>query len=83
MKPDPHVILRALDALTAPPNKSVVIGDSSTDVLAGHAAGTQVIGYANRPGKVEQLVGAGANAVTTNMSELTVALTTNAGTLGV
>jgi beta-phosphoglucomutase-like phosphatase (HAD superfamily) len=50
------------------------IGDTPTDVLAGHLAGVPVIGYANKPGKVETLTRVQAATVTTRLAEITTAL---------
>lgn len=38
VKPDPHVILFALDSLAADPAKTLVVGDTDADVEAAHAA---------------------------------------------
>jgi beta-phosphoglucomutase-like phosphatase (HAD superfamily) len=50
------------------------IGDSESDVLAGHLAGVPVIGYANKPGKVDTLTHVQAATVTTSLAEITTAL---------
>lgn len=50
------------------------VPDSATDVLAGHAAGPGVIGYANKPGKDQRLRDAGADAIITAMGDLAPAL---------
>lgn len=70
MKPHPHVLLRALTELAAPAESAVIVGDSVTDTEAGLAADVWTIGYANKPGKVEALADAGADAVVTSMSLL-------------
>jgi beta-phosphoglucomutase-like phosphatase (HAD superfamily) len=43
-------------------------------VLAGHLAGVAVIGYADKPGKVQALADVQAAAVTTDLAEITTAL---------
>jgi pyrophosphatase PpaX len=44
-KPDPDALIRALHDLTASPSdKSVMIGDSAADIVAGKAAGIATIG---------------------------------------
>jgi len=43
-------------------------------VLAGRLAGVAVIGFANKPSKVGTLTRAGADAVTTRLSEISAAL---------
>ncbi|MEU1883935.1 HAD-IA family hydrolase [Micromonospora rifamycinica] len=70
MKPNPEPIIRAVHALAEPSNRCVLIGDSLSDIEAAQAAGVRVIGYANRPGKLEVFQAAGADAVITNMSEM-------------
>ena len=51
-----------------------MIGDSTTDVLAGLLAGVAVIGYANKPGKAGALAEARAAAVTDELSTVTAAM---------
>ena len=70
MKPDPYIVQRALDALAAEPDSTVLVGDSVTDVIAGHAAGTLVIGYANKPGKSSDLAAVRADAISQSMADL-------------
>lgn len=41
----------------------MLIGDPASDVTAAHAAGVKAIGYANKPGKADQLRSAGADTV--------------------
>jgi phosphoglycolate phosphatase len=68
MKPSPYLVQRAADALRAPLDGCVLIGDQASDVTAAIAAGTQCIGYANKPGKASDLANAGANAVIDDMT---------------
>lgn len=70
LKPAPESITRALVLLGVPAEAAVFVGDSITDVLAGHAAGVPVIGYANKPGKDQRLRDAGADAIITAMGDL-------------
>jgi beta-phosphoglucomutase-like phosphatase (HAD superfamily) len=63
-----HVLLDAEHA------ECVLVGDSTTDVLAGHLAGVAVIGYADKPGKTQALADVQAAAVTTDLAEITTAL---------
>ncbi|MGY3517861.1 HAD family hydrolase [Micromonospora sp. PTRAS2] len=72
MKPDPYPVLAALRELAAEPADCVLVGDSTTDVEAAHAAGVAAIGYANKPGKRARL--AAADAVVDSMAELVTAL---------
>jgi beta-phosphoglucomutase-like phosphatase (HAD superfamily) len=74
MKPNPEPILTAAKLANASSADCVLIGDSMADIDGAHAAGVSVIGYANRPEKVDRFVGAGADIVITSMSELAGAL---------
>lgn len=75
MKPDPHLINVALAALASTPAEAVFVGDSVTDVTAGHLAGVPVIGFANKPGgKAAKLSGCGADAVTASLLHISDAL---------
>jgi phosphoglycolate phosphatase len=74
MKPDPHLIERAIRALGTVPSACVFIGDQTTDMQAGRAAGVSTIGYANKPGKADALANAGADIVVTSMFDLAKAL---------
>lgn len=68
LTPGPHLLLHAVTALGTTPARCVLIGDSTTDVTAAQAAGTAVVGLADRPGKREQFRLLGANAVVDAMS---------------
>jgi HAD superfamily hydrolase (TIGR01549 family) len=70
LKPNPHLVLRALDALGGDPPASAFVGDSTSDIHSAKAAGTYSVGYANKPGKDERLHSAGADAIVITMSEL-------------
>lgn len=70
LKPHPHLLNEAIRARHAPPAACVLIGDSVTDVQAAQAAGTLSIGYANKPGKLDRLIRAGADAIVTTMAEI-------------
>ena len=74
MKPNPEPILRAVRVLEASPGRSVLVGDSISDIEGGKAAGVSVIGYANRPAKVDALRKAGADLVITSMGAIAEAL---------
>lgn len=77
MKPSPHLLDLAFDALGTGPAECVLVGDSTTDIHAAQAAGIRAIGYANKPGKAERLLADGANAVVTTMAELAAAATSS------
>ncbi|GAA4568130.1 hypothetical protein GCM10023176_21930 [Micromonospora coerulea] len=66
--------MQALQALNARPSAAVLVGDSTTDIEAAHAAGVPCIRYANKPGRAERLAAAGADAIVTDMSHLAAVL---------
>lgn len=70
MKPNPDPILRAVHALGTSPDRTVLVGDSTSDIEGGRAAGIRVIAYANRPPKVDTLRNAGAEMVITSMGPI-------------
>jgi HAD superfamily hydrolase (TIGR01549 family) len=70
MKPHPHVLLRILRDLDAPPESAMIVGDSITDIEAGLAADVWTLGYANKPGKADAMRDAGADVVLTSMVRL-------------
>lgn len=74
MKPSPGRVSQAVNILGATGDECTLIGDSPSDVLAGHQAGVAVIGFANKPGKADKLTRAGADTVTTELSVITAAL---------
>ncbi|GAA2636229.1 HAD family hydrolase [Paractinoplanes durhamensis] len=53
MKPNPEPILTAARILGVAPQECVLVGDSLSDIEAARAAGVGIIGYANRPWKVD------------------------------
>lgn len=63
MKPDPRLVREAVTLSGVESKKCVLIGDSATDIQAGRAVGVRTIGYANKPGKYDHLIAAGADAV--------------------
>lgn len=74
MKPDPHLVTSACEHLGSTAETCLLVGDSETDVEAAHDAGCRCIGYANKPGKLARLSNAGADAIVTDVNELTYAL---------
>jgi beta-phosphoglucomutase-like phosphatase (HAD superfamily) len=74
MKPSPYRVREAVRMLGGEVGECAFIGDTPSDVLAGHLAGVPVIGYANKPGKVEALTRVQAATVTTQLAEITTAL---------
>jgi HAD superfamily hydrolase (TIGR01509 family) len=70
LKPSPHLVIRALNALGAAPEDAVFLGDSSSDIVAGMEAGIVTIGYASKPGKHQRLMDAGAQLVIDDLQAL-------------
>lgn len=63
MKPHPSPILSVLALLDVTADAAVLVGDTVTDIQAADAAGVACIGYANKPGKREQLDAAAAAVI--------------------
>lgn len=74
MKPNPAPLLAAIRELDTTPEQCLMVGDSSTDIDAAHAARVPVVGYANKPGKEARL--ARADTIITSMADLATALET-------
>ncbi|MEE1754203.1 HAD family hydrolase [Streptomyces sp. SP18CS02] len=74
MKPSPYPLLEAASHLGTAPERTVLIGDSVTDIEAARAAATRSIGFANKPAKENSLANAGADEVVLNMMSVTDAL---------
>ncbi|MFE2757695.1 HAD family hydrolase [Actinosynnema sp. NPDC059335] len=70
LKPSPHLVSQAVEALAVPPARCALVGDSATDLHAARAAGTRAIGYANKPGKAERFAAERPGAVVTSMTVL-------------
>ncbi|MFJ7274679.1 HAD family hydrolase [Kitasatospora sp. NPDC098663] len=74
MKPNPRLLLEAMEAAGTRPEHCIFIGDAARDVEAGKAAGVPTIGYANKPGKDAKLATAGAVVVVDSMQLVSDAL---------
>ncbi|MFB7669768.1 HAD family hydrolase [Kitasatospora sp. NPDC056138] len=74
MKPNPRLLLEAMDAAGSKPEECIFIGDAARDVEAGDAAGVATIGYANKPGKDARLAAAGAVVIVDSMQVIADAL---------
>jgi phosphoglycolate phosphatase len=70
LKPNPYLVVKAIELLRAPPGSCVMLGDSMSDILAAREAGVPTIGYANKPGKLCALSDAGAAVVIDQMQTL-------------
>ncbi|GAA3488659.1 HAD family hydrolase [Streptomyces cremeus] len=70
LKPDPDCLNRALRALDADPAKSLMIGDTPSDLEAAGRAGVAFLGYAKDARRVTRLREAGAEAVVGSLGEV-------------
>ncbi|WP_280507050.1 HAD family hydrolase [Nocardia flavorosea] len=67
LKPSPYLLQEAMGELSADTSECVFIGDSVTDLEAGHAAEVPTIGLANRPEKVQRFAAHSPAAIITSM----------------
>jgi phosphoglycolate phosphatase len=74
LKPSPFLVDQAVQQLHADPAACVLIGDTVTDIEAATAAGVRSIGHANKPGKAESLMAAGADAVVPTIDQIASAI---------
>jgi HAD superfamily hydrolase (TIGR01549 family) len=70
LKPNPHLVARAISMLHADPRVCTFVGDSASDIVAGRRVGVPTIGLANKAGKRQRLVDAGASVVVDDMEPL-------------
>jgi HAD superfamily hydrolase (TIGR01662 family) len=77
LKPHPHLVQRAIELLRTTPDACVLIGDSTTDILAARAAGTAVIAYANKHDKRDGFAAYRPDAIIDSITDITEALTTD------
>lgn len=69
-KPQPDMLLRAMDETGTRPDCTVMIGDTTYDILMARNAGVSAIGVSWGYHPVEELQGAGADAVVNGFAEL-------------
>ncbi|GAB1512011.1 hypothetical protein JCM33774_40530 [Actinophytocola sp. KF-1] len=67
LKPSPFLVAEAIGRLDVAASQSVLVGESTTDVQAAHAASVRVSGYANRPAKIPSLDAHEPDVITTSM----------------
>lgn len=70
IKPHPAPVLWAARQLGLPPEACLMVGDTTVDIRAGLAAGTQVVGVLCGFGDLEELTHAGAQAVIGSPADL-------------
>jgi phosphoglycolate phosphatase len=74
-KPHPGMLLRAMSETGALPADTVVVGDSSYDMLMARSAGVSAIGVAWGYHSADELLEAGASAVARDFAQLLTLLT--------
>ncbi|CAL9493020.1 Phosphoglycolate phosphatase [Streptomyces sp. enrichment culture] len=76
MKPDPHCLSLALEALAAQPSRALMLGDAGTDYQAARELGVPFLGYARDQAKLDPLLQAGVPRahIVTSLEEVLVAL---------
>ena len=67
LKPDPHCLNRALNAMGAAPSSALMIGDTPSDYVAARSAGVPFLGYARNERKEKLLRDAGAEVVVNSL----------------
>lgn len=70
-KPWPDPVLWAMDEMGVGPEETVMVGDTTVDLRAGQAAGTQTIGVLCGFGDREELEKQGADLILENTPEIT------------
>ncbi|WP_247706148.1 HAD family hydrolase [Streptomyces liliiviolaceus] len=74
LKPHPHCLNRAMNALGAAPRSTLMIGDAPSDHQAAERAGVQFLGYARNSHKEKLLRDAGAEHVVGSLEPVLQAL---------
>ncbi len=69
-KPYPHPIVKAAEIMGVEPHEIAMIGDTTVDIKAGLAAGSQTIGVLCGFGTVSELQRAGANLIVDSTAEV-------------
>lgn len=71
MKPDPEGLLKVISHFGGQPDKTIMVGDSYTDVQAGRRAGTMTCGVTYGLGDTEELKKESPDFLIDDMKELT------------
>ncbi|MPY60108.1 HAD family hydrolase [Streptomyces spongiae] len=76
MKPDPHYLLQALNAMGADPSASLMIGDAPSDFEAAQKARVSFLGYARNDDKLRTFLDAGVRRehIVSSMQQVRLAL---------
>ncbi|MCK9792909.1 HAD hydrolase-like protein [Isoptericola sp. 4D.3] len=70
LKPDTHMVKKALRIARVEAGDATLVGDSVSDVQVAHAAGARSLGYAKNPRRGAELAAAGADALTETMAAM-------------
>jgi HAD superfamily hydrolase (TIGR01509 family) len=70
LKPNPHCLNRALNAMGAAPKAALMIGDSLSDLQAAIDAGVPFLGYARNDARAKEFRDAGAEVVVQSLEPL-------------
>ncbi|MFI5806582.1 HAD family hydrolase [Streptomyces sp. NPDC051561] len=70
LKPHPDCLDRALRGLGARPAQTLMIGDTTSDLLAARRAGVAFLGYAQNERRVRRLLLAGADTVVDSLEKV-------------
>lgn len=71
IKPNPCMVIRVAEHLGVSPEACLVIGDTTVDILAGKAAGSQTVGVLCGFGEENELRQAGADLILKTTSDIT------------
>ncbi|WSQ10136.1 HAD-IA family hydrolase [Streptomyces sp. NBC_01231] len=78
LKPDPHCLNRALNAMGSAPSDALMIGDTPSDLYAAKAAGVPFLGYARNERKEKLLRDAGATVTVSSLEPMLTMMRTQA-----
>lgn len=70
LKPDPHCLNRALNALGTPPSAALMLGDAPSDFIAAQRAGVPFLGYARNKSKEKLMRDAGVEDIVGSLEEV-------------
>lgn len=75
LKPNKYLVRLAIEKLNAVKQRCVMVGDSTSDVEAAISTGINIVGFANKARKFDELSAAGASCVVSSMSSFVDRLT--------
>ncbi|MEM4021524.1 MAG: HAD family hydrolase [Nitrososphaerota archaeon] len=70
LKPHEEIVVKAIERLNAPPRRSVYVGDSASDMIAGRRAGAHVVAVAGGADSRDRLLRSGAEYIVDELDEL-------------